>query len=96
MSTYDLVIPNQWYDFWLFIGFGFACLAISAYLAKVRLGSFPANPLYWHYWIVANAEMPPLVNSERPRIYRPYMYFWAGSLCLFVAALFVLVSIAAK
>jgi hypothetical protein len=93
MRIYDVIIPNQWNDFWVFIGLGFVSLAISAYLAKVRFGSFPANPIYWHYWVIANAMKPPLVNSELPRIYRPYMFFWAGSLCLFIVSFLVLVVI---
>ncbi len=93
LRIYDFSIPNEWSDFWLFLVLAFASLLISAILAEVRLGTFPANPIYWHYWIVAEAKTAPTYRPEAPRIYRPFMYFWAASICLFVAALLVLVAI---
>jgi hypothetical protein len=92
MRIYDVSIPYEWSDFWLFLGLALASLLISAILAKVRLGTFPANPIYWHYWVVAEAKTPPTYSPETPKSYRLYMYFWAGSICLFVAALLVLVA----
>ena len=94
----DYFIPTEWPNFWLCICLGFLCLIISAYFAKLRIGSFPANPLYWHYWLIANADSGPLVNNldSRPRIYRPYMLFWAGSIASFVFALVVLLGMLSK
>jgi len=90
--VYDIAIPSEWSHFWLFIELGFCCLVISALLAKVKIGSFPVNPIYWHFWVIANAEAPPLVSDNLPpRIYRPYMFFWAGSVCFFILAFLVLV-----
>lgn len=93
LQTYSFSVPSEWSDFWLLLGLAFACLLVSAILAKVRLGTFPVNPLYWHYWVIAETRTPPTYSPEAPRIYRPFMYFWAGSICLFVCALVVLVAI---
>ena len=92
MQVYDISIPYEWTDFWFFLGLALASLLISAILAKVRLGTLPLNPIYWHYWVVAETKTPPTYDTEGSRSYRLYMYFWAGSLCLLVAALLVLVS----
>ena len=88
----DIDIPIHWSDFWMLLVMGFVCLFISAYFAKVRIGSLPANPIYWHYWIVANATAEPTINDDTPRIYRPYMFFWAASICLFACAPLVLIA----
>lgn len=91
--VYDINIPAEWDSFWFSLCLGMACLAASAFLANVRIGSFPANPLYWHIWVVINAKASPSFNDERPRIYRPYMFFWAGSICFFFWSALVLIAI---
>ncbi|PKO66142.1 MAG: hypothetical protein CVU22_17040 [Betaproteobacteria bacterium HGW-Betaproteobacteria-16] len=91
----DLLIAATWSDFWLFLGAGLALLFVSARLAKVRVGSFPANPLYWHYWVMANAHERPLMSDSLryPKIHRPYVFAWAISLCSLLSALLVLATL---
>lgn len=93
LRVYGFFIPNQWADFWLFMGLGLACLLVSAILARVKIGSFPVNPIYWHYWVIIKATKAPFLNAGVPRIYHPYMLFWAGSLCLVLVAFLVLIAI---
>lgn len=89
----DISIPHDWAAFWCFIGLGVALLFVAAILAKVKIRSLPVNPFYWHFWVIANTAIPPLVDeSSTFRIYRPYMFFWAGSIGFFLAALLVLIS----
>ena len=89
----DISIPHDWSSFCGFAGLGIAFLLVAAILAKVRVRDLPVNPLYWHFWVIANAELPPLVSSNSIfRTYRPYLFFWAGSLGLFLLALLVLIS----
>ena len=89
----DISIPHDWSAFCGFVGLGVVFLLVAAILAKVKIRDLPGNPLYWHFWVIANAEVPPLVSSNSMfKIYRPYMFFWAGSLGLFLVALLVLVS----
>ena len=93
----NITIPNEWSDFLFYIILGIFCLILSAKFAKVRIGSFPANPLYWHVWLIANAEKPPLISENLPpRIYRFYMFLWAGSISSFIYSLAILVSIFTK
>jgi len=87
-------VPSDWSYFWLFILLAFVCLVISALLAKVKIRSFPLNPIYWHYWVVAKASTP-ILNGEKfhPKFLRAYMFFLIGSICFLVQALFVFVII---
>lgn len=93
--VYELFVSASWPDFWLFLGLGLLLLLIAARLARVRIGSLPVNPLYWHYWVVAEAKSAPDLNEagEGPRVYRLYMWFWMASLCSVAAALLVLTAI---
>jgi hypothetical protein len=90
----DLLIAATWSDFWVFLGAGVALLFVSARLAKVRVGSFPVNPLYWHLWVMTHAHERPLMNDSQryPKIHRPYVLAWAISLCSLLSALLVLVT----
>jgi hypothetical protein len=94
-KRYDglISIPTDWDHFWLSLSLSLIFLFISALLAKVRIGSFPANPIYWHIWVIQNAELPPLINERQPfRLYRFYMFFWAGSLCCLIFSLAILMA----
>jgi len=88
--SFDVFIPPEWGWFWLSLFLGIACLFVSAVLAKVRIGSLPVNPIYWHFWIVAKAQEAPSYNEDTPRVYRPYAYFWAASICFFFWSFLVL------
>ena len=91
-STFN--IPTDWSHFGLFILLGICLLIISASIAKVRIGSFPVNPLYWHYWVIAKAEVSQLKNdNSSPKAMRSYVLFLIGSICFFVQALFILIAI---
>lgn len=85
-------VSSDWSHFWLFVLLGFSCLVISALLAKVKIGSFPRNPIYWHYWVVAKAETPVL-NGEsiNPKFLRTYMFLLVGSICFFIQAFYIFV-----
>ena len=91
----DIFIPATWPDFFLFLGLGLFLLLISARLAQVRVGSFPRNPFFWHYWVVAATRIPPVADESvgASKAYRSYMLFWAASLCTFLAGAVVLVAI---
>lgn len=93
-TSFDVFIPPDWGMFWLSLFLGIACLLVSAMLAKVRIGSLPANPLYWHLWVVANAKAAPTYNDDLPRVYRPYAFFWAASICFLFWSFLVLLAIA--
>lgn len=77
----DGVIPDDMRFFWLYIALSIVCLVIAALLARVKLTTFPLNPIYWHYWVMANAKIPPVIGDifERSRNYRFYVIFWALS-----------------
>jgi len=94
-QIYDLFVPAEWSAFWLFSGLGLVLLLIAAHFAGVGIGSFPRNPFRWHYWVVANSKLSPLLDESRdsPRMYRPYMFLWAASICSFLAALLVLITL---
>lgn len=90
----NVVTTANWGDFWLFLGLGFACLLVSALLARVRIGSLPANPLHWHHWVITRARVEPTIEPPPGiRIYRPYLLFWAASLCCLGAALLELIAL---
>jgi hypothetical protein len=91
---YDLFVPATWADFLLFCGMGIFFLLVAARLARVRIGSLPINPIYWHYAVVANTRLPPIAGETQNglRIYRAYMFFWVASICCFAAGALVLVS----
>lgn len=91
-KSYNVFIPTDWSSFWLSLALGIACLLVSAILAKVRIGSLPANPLYWHLWVVTNAKAAPSYNDDPPRVYRPYTFFWAASICFLFWSFLMLIA----
>lgn len=93
----DFFVSATWGDFWMFLGIGVLCLLLSAFLAGVRIGSLPVNPLRWHWWVVAHARIAPTLDENVApfRIYRPYMLLWVASACCWLAAVLVLLAMAA-
>lgn len=80
----DLVIPPDWNLFWLLTLASIACLILAALLAKVNIRNLPANPLYWHYWVVSNAS--PVSSGI-------FLFFWSASIICLMMTLPVLVAI---
>jgi hypothetical protein len=91
----DGVIPDDMRFFWLYIALSIVCLVIAALLARVKLTTFPLNPIYWHYWVMANAKIPPVIGDifERSRNYRFYVIFWALSVCFLIFSVVILLAI---
>ena len=89
--VYEIAIDSDWTGAASLFVLGVFCLIGSAVLAKVRIGSFPVNPIYWHYWIIANAKMAPAVNTPIIRIATPYMVLWIASVvfCSCATILFI-------
>jgi hypothetical protein len=89
------VITHDLKYFWLYIALCIICLVIAALLARVKLVSFPLNPLYWHYWVMANAETPPVIGDvfDRRRNYRLYVIFWALSVCFLIFSVLILIAV---
>lgn len=50
------IVPHDWTYFWFYIVLGFLFLFIAAIVAKVKIGSFPINPLIWHHWVLKNIK----------------------------------------
>lgn len=92
-TSFEVFIPPDWSWFGLSLLLGIPCLLVSAVLAKVRIGSLPVNLIYWHLWVLANAKVAPSYNDDPPRVYRPYVFFWAASICFLFWSFLVLVAI---
>lgn len=88
------VLPDEWNYFGLYLCLSIVCLLLAARLAKVSILSFPVNPLYWHYWVVANAKLWPYIDKEKPNHgFQAYMYLWAISVLFLIYAFFILIKI---
>ena len=86
----EIDIPIDWSYFWLYFAMGIVCLILSAYFAKVKIGSFPVNPFYWHYWVVVNSKVDAFFNESTPRIPRPHILFWVASIFLIALSFLLL------
>jgi len=84
-------LPIEWSNFWLFIGLTFVFLVAAALLARIKIGSFPANPIYWHAWVITQSN--PVTFRGYPKKYHPFIFFWAASVMCFFVALLVLFNI---
>lgn len=67
-------IPLGWSNFWLCMGLAIFFLIVSALLARVRIGSLPANPIYWHAWIITQSK--PITFLGYPKKLHPFILFW--------------------
>jgi hypothetical protein len=81
LNINGLNLPHSWPTFWQYLLLSFIFLIVSALFARIRLGSFPANPFYWHFWLILNAKKE---SSKRifslEKLYRIYLFFWAISI----------------
>lgn len=81
-------LPIDWPAFWICLGMSVAFLVIAALLARVRIGSLPANPIYWHAWVITQSN--PITFRGYPKKYHPFILFWAISVFSFVFGLLLL------
>ena len=84
-------LPTGWLAFWISLGLSIVLLVIAALLARVRIGSLPANPIYWHAWVITQSK--PITYRGYPKKYHPFFLFWAASVFLLAFGLLLLVNI---
>ncbi len=93
-STEDLLEFARWPYFWSALGLMLLCFVVSVVLGKVKIGNFPANPLYWYLWVLANAENRLHKNVLISRLRdAAFISFWMVSIIALILAMFVLLAI---
>ena len=85
----------DWYHFGGSLGVMLLCLIIAALMARVKVGSFPVNPLCWHYWVLTNAHRNPMMwqSGLYSLFCRSYIFFWLASVAALMFAFVVLLII---